>query len=191
MTSQQSIYHNWENSSDQRNLVAFRLEQQIYALPITAIAQIVEMVTITPLPKVNHVVEGIINVRGAAVPVVNLRRHLGLAEARLGLHTHIVLAQTNGWMVGLIVDEVLDVLNLPESQITRPDNILQEGLGELPMLQGLAHTSDGAVLLLDLERLFLPQQQQALTQALAALPDNGAGEPAPAELEAGPVMSDE
>ncbi len=159
------------NRADQWPLVAFRLEQQLYALPIEPIEQIIEMVTITPIPQVKHLIEGVINVRGAAVPVVNLRRHLGLLEAPLHLHTPIILVQASGRMVALIVDEVIDVLNLPAHRIARPADFLPEGLEGAPVLQGLAHTLDSMVLLLDPEHLFLPSQAQALAQAMEALPD--------------------
>ena len=173
------------NPADQRNLVVFRLDQQTYALPIEPIVQIIEMVTITPIPQVSDTVEGVINVRGVPILVVNLRRHLGLPEAALQLHTPIVLAQVGESMVGLIVDEVLDVLSLPGGQITRPADILLEGLGEAPIFQGLAHTPDGMMLLLlDLEHLFLPHQVQVLAQAVETLPEvvveGASGEP-PAE----------
>ncbi|MFB0546911.1 MAG: chemotaxis protein CheW, partial [Anaerolineae bacterium] len=134
------------------------------------VVQIIEMVTITPLPQVSNVVEGVINVRGSVIPVVNLRRHFGLPEATLQLHTPIILVEASERMIGLIVDEVIDVLSLLADQITRPASILPEGLGEAPLLQGLARTPHGMVLLLDLDHLFLPSQAQVLAQAVVTLP---------------------
>lgn len=159
-----------EQESAVRNLMAFRVDRQTYALPIEPIVQIVEMVAITPIPQVNDAVEGVINVRGTMVPVVNLRRHLGLPEACLQLHTPLILAQTGDRIVGLIVDEVIDVLDLPAGQITRPTDILPHGLGEAPLLQGLAHTSNGLVLVLDLDRLFSPDRVGAWAEVVAGLP---------------------
>ncbi|HEY74457.1 MAG: hypothetical protein DRJ03_05875 [Chloroflexi bacterium] len=169
---------------EQRNMVVFRLHQQTYALPIEPILQIVEMVAITPIPQVSHAVEGVVNVHGATVPVVNLRRHLGLPEKALQLHTPILLVQTADWTVGLIVDEVADVLDLPAEQIARPADILPEGLGEAPVLQGLAHTKNGAILLLNLDHLFLPDQARALAQLAATPIENfmGLEETAPVEI---------
>src|SRR5512137_2172701 len=100
-----------------RNLVTFRLGQQLYALPIEPIEQIVEMVTVTPIPQVNPLVQGVINVRGKAVPVVNLRRYFGLPEADSSLDAHIILAQIGAWRVGLVVDHVLNVVNLPSDEV--------------------------------------------------------------------------
>jgi chemotaxis signal transduction protein len=88
--------------------------------------------------------------------------------------------QVNEYMIGLIVDEVLDVLGLPSSQVARPDDILPEELGEAPLLQGVAHTADGPVLLLDPAHLFLPHQQQVLAQAVTIMPEQ---ELAPTDLE--------
>ena len=154
--------------SAMRNLVAFQLDRQTYALPIEPIVQIIEMVAITPIPQVNPAVEGVINVRGTAVPVINLRCQLGLPEAKLQLHTPIILVQTGERMVGLIVDQVADVLNISADQITRPKDMLPDGLSDAPLLQGLMHTSQGAVLLLDLEHLWASKPAQP-PQTLAAL----------------------
>jgi len=158
-----------EQSTDQHDMVTFRLDQQIYALPITSISKIIDMVAITPIPQVNHAIEGIINVHGDTVPIINLRRHLNLPEAPFKLHTHIILAQNNGRTFGLIVDQVMDVLSLPAGQIAAPDQILPKGLGKAPLLQGLVHTSEGTVLLLNLEQMFKPQQAQALAHAMEAM----------------------
>jgi purine-binding chemotaxis protein CheW len=157
------------NASDQWNLMTFRLHQQIYALPIEPIAQIILMVTIIPVPQVGDVVEGAINVRGTAVPVVNLGRHLGLPQVPLQLHTPIILAQIKEQMVGLIVDEVIDVFSLADDQTTRLADVLPEELGEAPILQGLVHISGSMVPLLDHEHLFLPDQVQVLIQAMEIL----------------------
>jgi len=151
-----------------RNLVAFRLGQQTYALPIEPIVQIIEMVAITPLPQANPAVAGVINVRGTAVPIISLRCQLGLPEANLQLHTPIILVQTDEQMVGLVVDQVADVLNVRADQIAQPKDILPDGLADMPLLQGLMHTSQGAVLLLDLEHLLVSNSTQ-IAQTAAAL----------------------
>ena len=134
------------------NMVTFRIERQTYALPIDPIQQIIEMVTITPLPQVNHVMRGVIRYHGAAAPVVSVRRHLGYPDAPPRLHTPIILVHISGYLIGLIVDEVLAVVSRLPSQIVPPEQVVPEGLGETPALQGLIHTQDEIVLLLSLER---------------------------------------
>lgn len=172
--------------SDQRNLVAFRLGRQVYALPIEPVVRIIEMVTITPIPQVSSSVEGVINVRGVAVPVINLCRHFGLPEVPWGLRTPIILVQIGERMYGLIVDEVIDVLGLAANRISRVTDILPEGMSQAPVLQGVAHVQDDTVLLLNIEHLLLPTHIEEMVQAVTDLPD-ATVEEAPEDMEVDPA----
>jgi chemotaxis signal transduction protein len=149
--------------------VAFRLGQQTYALPIAQVAQIVEMVAITPVPGATDAVEGVINYHGQTVPVVDMRRRLGLPRAPTRLDAHILLARIGKGMVALVVDEVLDVR---DAHVARADAVLPSGLGAAPFLRGVVHAQDGTLLVLDPERLFRPVQAKALT----AVPETTQGE---------------
>jgi purine-binding chemotaxis protein CheW len=156
--------------------VTFRLGQQIYAVPIDPVVQIVEMVAVTSIPQVDHAIEGVINYHGVTVPVVDLRRHLGLPCDPPGLDVHIMIVTLGERMVGLIVDQVIQVLDLLEAQIAGVEDILPEGLGDVPILDGVIHTPEGTVILLDVDRLFLPRQAQALARAVDALAVDAAPE---------------
>jgi purine-binding chemotaxis protein CheW len=149
------------------NLLTFRLGEQTFGLPIAPIVQIVPLVAITPIPQVNHSVEGVINYKGVNVPAINLRRHLGLPEIALGLDTHIIMATVDDKMVGLVVDQVLDVAEFPSMRIASPEDVLPAGLGSTLLLQGLVHTLSGMMLLLDLDYLFSSQHVQALAETIA------------------------
>jgi len=162
-------------SSEVRDLVTFRLAEQMYALPIEPVVRIIEMVTITSIPHVDSTIEGIINVQGEPIPVINLRRHFGLSEVALGLRTPIMLVQSGKQTFGLIVDEVTDVLSLSRDDISRVADLLPEGMAEAPILSGIAHVEHETVLLLDVEHLLVPKHVQALFQAVAALPEGIVG----------------
>jgi purine-binding chemotaxis protein CheW len=160
-------------------LVRFRLAEQLYAVPIDYVDQIVEMVTIVPLPQGSHTgpgrpvqgsVEGVINVRGTFVPVINLRHHLGLPGIVLGLDIHIILVDVGGRKLGLLVDRVVDVFGLTQA-LSRPGEVLPASLGELGLLSGLAHTEEGLMFVLDLEQIFDPSRVTALPQAFDTLPE--------------------
>ncbi|MBN1811167.1 MAG: purine-binding chemotaxis protein CheW [Anaerolineae bacterium] len=178
-----------EALSERQNVVAFRLDKQTYALPIEPIAQIIEMVAVTPIPQLDAVVEGVINVHGEAVAVVKLRRHFGLSDAPLQLNTPILLMRISGQTIGLIVDEVTDVFNLPTDQIVQLGEILPEELGNAPIFRGLTYVADDAVLMLDPDQLFRPDQLEILARAAdmlqKAIAEKGRVEPA-AEAEAEP-----
>jgi purine-binding chemotaxis protein CheW len=163
LTDSQSQMKHW-------NLVAFRLSEQVYALPIESVVQIIEMVMITPVPLAAPSLQGVINVRGATVPVVNLRCHLGLPRTDLRPDTPIILARIDGRSIGLIVDEVIDVLSIPSEQWARQVDILPQGLDETPGLSGLAQTAYGMVLALDPDRLFSLDRAAVLARVVDALP---------------------
>ncbi len=169
------VNHQQPALTQQLHLVTFRLDRQLYALPIEPIRQIIEMVTITPVPQVRSSVEGVINFRGSAVPVVNLRQHLGMSKAPLKLHTPIILVNTCNRLVGLIVDEVLDVLDRLSSEIINPRDVLPEELGDTPLLRGLFRSAEKMIMLLDIEHLFSLQQANTLAHSFAASEHDWAG----------------
>lgn len=158
-------------TSRQCDLLLFRLERQSYALPVEDVRQIIPMVTIAPIPQVSEAVEGVVNVHGELVPVINLGRHIGRRATPRRLHTPIILTRSGEMDVGLIVDEVLDVFHFAEKRIKRPSDILPEGMGEANILQGLTHSQGETVLLLDLDHLFQPQQVEVLAHAIGVLPE--------------------
>ncbi len=155
--------------AEMTTLVTFRLERQMYALPIEPIVRIIEMVAITPLLQVHAAVEGVINVHGQAVPVINLRRLFGLPAAAIQLRTPIILVQPAERMYGLIVDEVVDIIQLPAAHISRVADILPEGVGEAPVLRGLAHGQNQTMLVVDLDHLLSATHLKALIRAVSEL----------------------
>jgi purine-binding chemotaxis protein CheW len=176
--------------SEQQNVVTFQLEKQTYALPIESIVQIIEMVAITPVPQLDAVIEGVINVHGEAVAVVKLRRHFGLSDTPLQLNTPILLTRISGQTIGFIVDEVTDVFNLPADQIVRLGEILPEELENAPIFRGLTYVADNAVLMLDPDQLFRPDQLEILAQA-ASLLQKAIAEKGRAKPEAAPETKSE
>lgn len=147
-------------------VLTFQLERQVYAIPIAPIMQLIEMVSIIPLPQMHNGIEGLINVRGTMTPVVSLRHYVGLEKRPWSLHTPIILMRMSGnRMVGLIVDEVLEVITLRDVPAP-PSSFLPTGLKVAQMVRGVAYQNGRTILLLDHEALFTTAQTQALTQAI-------------------------
>lgn len=151
------------------NLVIFLLNNVYYAIAIEPIQQIIEMVTITPVLTTQEWMEGMINYHGSSTPVVNLRRHFGVDVLPYGWHTPIILVSIASHKVGLIVDDVLDVLVIPTEKIVAPQSILPVGIPEIPLLKGIIQAEKNITFLLDLEHLFDQMQVRALSAATGAL----------------------
>ena len=147
------------------NLLTFHIDEQLYALAVEPIVQIVSMVTITPIPQASSVAEGIINVQGKAVPVVDLCRHLGKPRCQYRIHTPIILMKIKEHLVGLIVDSVSDVVSLQATSIIHTRDILPEELRDASLLNGVAYTLEEVALILDPDQLFQPGQVQVLAKA--------------------------
>jgi purine-binding chemotaxis protein CheW len=151
------------------NLVIFRLNLVHYAITVETIRQIIEMVTITPVLKTETWMEGVINYHGHSIPVVNLRRHFGMEIAPYRWHTPIILVDILEHLVGLIVDDVLDVTVASDEQIINPHSILPPGVPETPLLKNLILADNKIILLLDLAHLFDQNQVQALAATVGTL----------------------
>lgn len=135
-------------------VVPFRLDGQRYGAPITLVREVGYMQSATRLPLTPDWVEGVIDLRGEVIPVINLRRRLGLPEntaAATGDGHRLIILDVGGRSVALIVDEVDTVTMLTEDQIGKPDANLLPGAEEY--LTGVARTADGLIVLIDLVKL--------------------------------------
>lgn len=104
----------------EQQLVVFQLDNQQYALPIQDTQEIIRMTNITHVPNTRYYVEGIINLRGNIVPVINLSKRLELPANGYTEATRIIVVESKGQKVGMIVDNVLEVGRYVESEVEPP-----------------------------------------------------------------------
>jgi purine-binding chemotaxis protein CheW len=163
-------------STDTLALLTFTVGGQTYSLPVTSVVRIIEMVTITRLPGVPDTIQGIINLQGKAVPVVDLRLRLGLSWQAYGLHTPIILTEMNGdgQVLGLIVDTVEDVLNAPHKSLEMTKSVVPaELMGQMAIqaargsVAGVAKVERQMILVLNVHALLTPTEQIQLSETLA------------------------
>ena len=126
-------------------LLTFKLDDQEYALHIANDVQVIRMVALTRPPQASDSVEGIFNLRGKVVPVVNIRQRCGLAAKPCDLDTQLLIAQANGQTMAIAVDVVSEVLTLPTDRIEPPEQI---GL-ESTALAAVGKVDDRLILILD------------------------------------------
>ncbi len=105
---------------NEEQLVIFQLNDQQYALPIQETQEIIRMSNITRVPNTKHYVEGIINLRGSIVPVINLNKRLNLPVSECSEDTRIIVVEQDGQKVGMIVDIVLEVGRFTDDEIEPP-----------------------------------------------------------------------
>lgn len=135
-----------------RQFVGFRLQGEEYAIAITKIREIILMKPITRLPQVAESIEGLINLRGHVIPLVNLRKHFGLPARPFDDETRTIVVSLGEKTVGCIVDEVTQVVRVSGEQI-QPVPISMAAAAE-HYVDGLARLEDRLLIILDTDRLF-------------------------------------
>lgn len=144
------------------HLVAFSLDEQRYALPLSAVERVVRAVEVTALPRAPEIVSGVINVRGSVIPVVNVRRRFGLPEREPALSDQLIIGRTSRRSVALVVDAVAGVLEYSEKQAV-PAEAIAPGL---EYVTGVVKLSNGMVLIHDLDRFLSLDEERALDEAM-------------------------
>ncbi len=135
----------------EEHVVVFRLAEEFYALDIQTVQEIVRMQAITSIPGSDASVQGITNLRGRVVPVIDLRKRCGINAGEYTAETRIVVVSSTGGMAGLIVDAVSEVMRIPGEHVDLPSTIVS-GPGS-SHLRGTAKLGDRLVSLMDLEGL--------------------------------------
>jgi purine-binding chemotaxis protein CheW len=134
-----------------RQYLTFTLAGEDYAVDILRVQEIKGYTAITPLPGTPDYLRGVINLRGNVVPVLDLRRRLGMTPAVHGAFTVIVLVSVGARVHGLIVDSVADVVHLQPADIVAAPEL---GAGiDSSFIGGLARPADRLIVLLDVDRL--------------------------------------
>jgi purine-binding chemotaxis protein CheW len=144
-------------------LVVFTLQDQLYALRVSVVERIFRVAEVTALPKAPAIVSGVINVQGRVIPVVSLRQRFGLAERGIELADRLIIARTARRVVALLVDSVQDVVDCMQSDVIDGERILQNA----QYVEGVLKTSDGLIVIHDLDTLLSPLEDEQLARALA------------------------
>ena len=149
-----------ERSAEIRQIVGFRLANEEYGLDIMKVQEIILIGAITKVPKVPDYVKGLINLRGHVIPIVDLRRRFGLAEAEQTEDARIIVVNVRKKMIGILVDAVNEVTRVTDDQIEPPTTSVTGIDNEF--ITGLVKFDDRLVILLDIERLLTTDESQSL-----------------------------
>jgi purine-binding chemotaxis protein CheW len=149
-------------ANDEVQLVTFTLGDEEFGIPIAQIQEIDRLSKITRVPKAADYVEGVTNLRGEVVPVVDTRKRFGLELRAADDHTRIIIVDLNGVKTGLVVDSVREVLSLSRADIAAPPETVQAGI-EQQFVSGIGKVDNGKriIFLLNVEEV-LPKHQRAM-----------------------------
>jgi len=150
--------------AEETQLVVFKLKtgEQVceYGVPITKVQEIIPMANPTKLPQVPDFVEGIINLRGKIIPIIDLKKRFGMNASEVSSESRSVVVEVDGQTVGIIVDEVSEVLRLPQDSIEPPPSVI--GGITADYLIGVGKIEDRLLILLDMDKVFSDAEKEKL-----------------------------
>lgn len=133
-----------------RQFLTFHLGDEEYALEIERVQEIKGFSPVTPLPNSPPYMRGVLNLRGVIVPVLDLRRRLGLAPIPYTRRNAIIVVVLDARLVGVVVDDVSDVVDLAPGDVQPPPPGAVESGG---FVRGLARVGDRMMIQVDIERV--------------------------------------
>jgi purine-binding chemotaxis protein CheW len=133
-------------------LVTFKLGNEEFGVDILKVQEINKMMNITKIPNAPVFIEGVINLRGKIIPIVDLRKRLGFKDQAYDKSTRIVVVELDGLVLGFIVDSVSEVLRIPDSTIEPPPSMVA-GI-ESDYIEGVGKLDDRLLILLELKKVF-------------------------------------
>jgi purine-binding chemotaxis protein CheW len=146
-------------TNNELQLVIFRLAKEEYGLPITKVQEINRLVPITKLPQTPSFMEGIINLRGRIIPIVDLRKRFGVAVKDYDDDNRIIIVEVNGQTVGIIVDAVAEVVRLPQANVEPPPPAF---ILDAEYIHGVGKMDDRLLILLDIDKILTSQEEISL-----------------------------
>jgi len=144
----------------QVQLVTFRIGSEEFGLDVFQVHEILRYQEPTAMPKAPAFVEGVLDVRGALVPVVDLRKRFEVHDLRYDDDTRIVLVDFQGERLGLVVDEVSEVMRVAETAVSPPPQYVKGLAAEF--IRGIVRMEGRLVVLLDLDRILSSQERMQL-----------------------------
>ncbi len=146
-------------------IVGLRVGRETYGVPISVVREIVRVPEITAVPNSQKHVEGVINLRGKIISVIDLRKRFGQTDVDASKKNRIVVVELENRTIGLIVNAASEVLKIPPSDIEPPNSVFLNG--EVDYVTGVGKLKDRLVILLDLNKLLSSNELRHLDDVMS------------------------
>lgn len=143
-------------------VVSFQLGSEEYGVDISQVQEIIRMVEITHVPRAPRFMEGVINLRGQLIPIIDLRTRFGMHRIDATKSTRIIVTEIGSKRVGIVVDSVSEVNNIPLENVEEAPEMIA-GVGT-EYIQGVGKMGDRLIIMLDLTMVMSGDEKQELSQ---------------------------
>lgn len=149
----------------ENQMVVFDLAREHYGVDIAAVEGIIKLQAITHVPQAPAFVEGVTNLRGKVLPVVDLRRRFDLPAVAATNETRIIVVEMSGATIGVVVDGVSEVLRVEPEAIEPPSPLVASNS---TFIRGIAKVDQRLIILLDLSKMLTASEQMSLMRSPVA-----------------------
>jgi len=150
------------------HIVGFRIGNETYGVRIGSVREIVRVPEITSVPSAPELIEGVINLRGKIIPVMDLRKRFGQTEIISDKRNRILVVELENKLIGLIVNAASEVLKIPPSEVDSPGSVFAEG--ESSYVTGVGKLKGRLIILLDIAKLLQRPEYKRLEEAAEPVP---------------------
>jgi purine-binding chemotaxis protein CheW len=150
--------------TDIKGLVTFKVGDEEFGVDILLVETIIRMMEITKVPRAPEFVEGVINLRGSIIPIIDFRKRFNMQKKDEDKDTRIIVTNVDNKQMGFIVDSVSEVLRLPVSSIEAPPAIVA-GI-DSEYIEGVGKLDDRLLILINIEKLFSISEKKELNEIL-------------------------
>ena len=152
-----NIEQNIDNEGEARvevniiQLVSFILDDVEYGVDILSVHEILRIQNITRLPNTPDFIKGVINLRGNVFPIVDIRKRFGFPSVEYTDLTRIIVVETMGKLIGLLIDKISQVVRIPENNVDLPSDLI-EGVSE-EFIRGIGRLRDRLIIILNINNI--------------------------------------
>ncbi|MBI1938127.1 MAG: chemotaxis protein CheW [Ignavibacteriales bacterium] len=160
-----NIESNKKDSNSLLQLVSFMIGDEEFGVDILLVQEIIRMLQVTKVPNAPDFVDGVINLRGRIIPVIDLRCKLGIPRKEHDKNTRIIVVEVSGKTIGFIVDAVTEVLRIPSSITEAPPEIVTGINSEF--INAVGKLEDRLLILIDIEKVLTTSEKMELQEVEA------------------------
>ena len=142
------------------HLLCFNLADKEYAIGIESVREVRRLKNITPIPKALDFIEGVVSLRGRVVPIISLRKKLGLPYDKSSSFNRVLITESNNHILGLAVDSVLGITAIDKANIELPGEVLKK----VDYLIGVGKLAKRLILIIDIEKLLSGEDKSGILE---------------------------
>ena len=158
----EKVFNELNEAVDMNQYVTFFIGTEVYGVEVLRVQEIIGMTKITQVPNSMHFMKGVINLRGTVVPVVDMRARFGMEEKEYDGFTVILIVEVKGTMIGMIVDSVSDVVNIPIKDIQDTPHF--SASIRTDYIKGIGRIDEELVIVLDVDRILSHEEIEKIEQ---------------------------